>query len=64
MDVEILPASTVFRPGESLVLRIQGTELPGAGDIEHGESVNAGRHVVHVGADFDSYLLLPVVSED
>ena len=61
VDVEILPSSTLFREGESIVLRIQGTELPGAGDIEHWDSVNVGYHIVHAGGEYESYLVLPVV---
>ena len=63
VDIEILPSSTLFRSGESVVLRIQGTELPGAGDGAHWGGVNAGRHLVHMGGEYESYLLLPVVPE-
>ncbi len=61
VEIEILPSSTMFRQGESLVLRIQGTELPGAGDITHLNTVNAGDHVVYVGGETDSQLVLPVI---
>jgi len=61
VEIEILPSSTLFRGGESLVLRIQGTELSGAGDITHIMGVNTGRHIVHVGGDADSQLIIPVV---
>ncbi len=60
-ELEILPSSTLFRRGESIELRIQGTELPGAGAIEHNSSVNTGVHVVHVGGVYDAHLLVPVV---
>lgn len=62
VQVEILPSSTLFRSGESLVVRIQGTELPGAGDISHIDGVNSGDHIVHVGGATPSRLVLPVVS--
>lgn len=62
VQVEILPSSTLFRAGESLVLRIQGTELPGAGGIDHILGVNAGNHVVHVGGATPSRLVLPVIN--
>ncbi len=61
VDVEILPSSTMFRTGESLVVRIQGTELPGAGDIAHVDAVNSGDHIVYVGGGTDSRLTVPVV---
>jgi len=61
VDIEILPSSTYFEAGESLVLRVQGVELEGAGDIDHTDSVNSGDHIVHVGGAYGSSLLLPVV---
>jgi len=63
VQIEILPSSTQFRAGESLVVRIQGTELAGAGGIEHIDSVNAGNHIVHVGGATPSRLILPVVPQ-
>ncbi len=62
VQVEILPSSTLFRAGESLVLRIQGTELPGAGGIDHILGVNAGNHIVHVGGATPSRLVVPVIN--
>jgi len=61
VEIEILPSSTLFRQGESLVVRVQGTELAGAGDITHEGSVNAGDHIVYVGGATDSHLVIPVV---
>ena len=61
VDIEILPSSTYFEAGQSLVLRVQGVELEGAGDIEHEDPVNTGDHIVHVGGAYGSSLLLPVV---
>ena len=62
VEIEILPSSTFFQEGESLVVRVQGTELAGAGGIEHIDGVNAGHHIVHVGGEYDSQLTLPVIS--
>jgi hypothetical protein len=61
VEIEILPSSTLFRQGESLVVRAQGTELSGAGDITHEGNVNVGEHIVHVGGETDSQLVIPVV---
>ena len=61
VDVEILPSSTMFRAGESLVLRIQGVELPGAGDIEHVDPINSGDHILYVGGETNSRLTMPVI---
>ena len=64
VEIEIWPSSTFFDAGESLVVRIQGTELDGAGDIAHEDAVNEGTHVVHVGGSNDSYLLIPIVHQE
>ncbi len=61
VQVEILPSSTLFRAGESLVLRLQGTELAGTGGIEHILGVNAGNHIVHLGGATPSRLVLPII---
>ena len=58
--VEILPSSTEFAAGETLVLRIAGTELVGAGGITHLDPVNHGRQRVYVGGRYDSRLVLPI----
>ena len=63
VEIEILPSSTLFRQGESLVVRVQGTELRGAGDITHLNSVNAGEHIVYVGGASDSQLVIPLVPD-
>lgn len=65
VDVEILPASTLFKKDESLALRLQGSDLPGAGEFARGNPVNVGRHSVHLGGRYPSHLLLPIIeSED
>ena len=61
VEIEILPSSTLFRAGESLVVRVQGTELTGAGDITHIDGVNSGEHIVHVGGETDSHLTIPII---
>lgn len=64
VEIEILPQSTYFLSGEALVVRIQGSELAGAGDITHRDAVNSGTHTLHVGGKYDSYLLAPIVPEN
>ena len=63
VEIEILPSSTFFDSGESLVVRIKGSELEAAGHIAHSDPVNAGVHAIHAGGTNDSYLLVPVVTE-
>ena len=64
VDIEIWPSSTRFMRGEELRLIIQGNDifrydLP---QVQlHEDSVNAGTHIVHMGGDWDSHLVIPVV---
>jgi predicted acyl esterase len=64
LEIEILPSGTLFRPGETLRLVIQGTDVyryprPLIQAL-HEVSVNRGPHIVHSGAEYDSHLLMPV----
>lgn len=64
VDIEIWPSSTKFDKGEQLKLIIQGNDifrydLPQA--QLHQDSVNTGRHVIHMGGRYDSNLLIPTV---
>ena len=64
LEIEILPSGTLFRPGETLRLVIQGTDVyryprPLIQAL-HDDSVNRGTHVVHGGGEYDSHLLMPV----
>ncbi|MFM9966935.1 MAG: CocE/NonD family hydrolase [Burkholderiales bacterium] len=76
VEVEILPSGTLFRAEETLVLLIQGAEILlidqtrwpiNAGQAlprvrcMHTETVNNGKHVIHAGGKYDSYLLVPVI---
>ena len=67
LEIELWPSSTLFRAGETLRLvvaghdiypREEGLMLPFA---MHEDTRNAGTHVLHIGAMFDSQLRLPVV---
>ncbi|MCJ1302389.1 hypothetical protein MMC08_005192 [Hypocenomyce scalaris] len=64
VDIEILPSSTRFTPGDSLRLTIQGNDIfkyPLPQAQLHQELVNAGKHHVYSGGIYDSYLVLPVI---
>lgn len=65
VEIEIWPSGTLFHAGERLRLVIQGSDIKKyPREIEvyarHEDSVNRGRHVIHTGGQYDSYLLLPV----
>jgi uncharacterized protein len=67
VDVEIWPFSARFAPGESLRLVVAGKDLyePEEGVALpfplHQHTRNAGTHILHTGAERDSFLLLPFV---
>ena len=72
MEIEIWPSSTLFRPGETLELVVQGGSFTyGASNplpVKHGrictghdQTINRGRHVIRAGGGFDSHLLVPVI---
>ena len=65
LEVEILPSGTRFGPGETLRLVIQGRDVYRYPrpliQAWHDDSVNRGPHVIHVGGEYDSHLLVPVL---
>jgi len=66
LEIEILPSGTLFRPGETLRLVIQGRDVHRYPrplvQARHDDSVNRGPHVIHAGGPHDSHLLLPVLT--
>ena len=60
-EIEILPSSTWFDEGETLRLEIKGQDLYPNRMLQHKDLCNAGNHTVHMGGDYDSHLLLPIV---
>ncbi|MEE2033934.1 CocE/NonD family hydrolase, partial [Rhodococcus chondri] len=61
VDIEIMPHSTFFEAGSTLVLVVAGHDLDSNQKVGHDRTVNQGFHIVHSGGQFDSHLLLPVV---
>jgi predicted acyl esterase len=67
VDIEIWPSSTLFRAGESLRLLVRGQDIytqipqPGPAMMQHQDTRNRGRHIIHTGGAHDSYLLVPVI---
>jgi uncharacterized protein len=62
LDVELLPSSTSFETGSSLVLEIAGQDIALNPMQQHHRLYNAGRHIVHTGDIHTSALLLPLVT--
>lgn len=70
IEIEILPSSTYFKQGETLVVVIKGDEIikgtssPGLSTrYEHHETVNKGHHYIHTGANYDSQLIFPIIPQ-
>jgi len=65
LDIEIWPSGTRFEPGERLRLVIQGRDVnmypKPLVHARHEETVNRGRHRLHTGGCYPSYLLVPVL---
>jgi uncharacterized protein len=65
VDIEIWPTSILFEAGETLRLVIQGSDIyyypSERHTMGHQNTVNKGRHVIHAGGRYDSFLLAPVI---
>lgn len=65
VEIGIWPMGIRFGRGEGLLLRVQGfldqcVECPKHIDGSP-KNLNKGKHVIHVGGDYDSVLRIPVV---
>ncbi|KEF52961.1 uncharacterized protein A1O9_10867 [Exophiala aquamarina CBS 119918] len=67
IDIEIIATSTRFLDGEALKLTIQGTDIFRDERVPqtmlHENTVNSGRHLIHTGTVFDSYLVMPIIDQ-
>lgn len=61
LNVEILPSSTLFEAGSSLVLELRGRDITELPNFQHHRIFNCGRHSLHTGPDRPSRLLVPLV---
>ena len=62
VEIALYPSSTFFAASESLELIISSDEIIPSPPYIKDASINRGTHVVHCGGDFDSYLLIPVIT--
>jgi hypothetical protein len=60
-DVEILPSSTLFEAGSTLVLELRGRDITELPNFQHHRIFNCGQHTLFAGGAFPSRLLVPVV---
>ena len=62
VDVEMYPSSTFFTSGETLQLIVASDEIiPSLPFRKSSQGVNFGKHVLHFGGKYDSYLLVPEI---
>ena len=61
VDIELYPSSTYFAAGESIQLIIAPNEIIPSPPYKKSVQGNEGKHVLHFGGDFDSYLQIPVI---
>ncbi len=59
VDIELYPSSTFFSVGEALQLIIASDEIIPSPPYRKSVECNHGRHVIHFGGEYDSYLLVP-----
>lgn len=61
VDIELYPSSAFFSAGETLQLIISGSEIIPSPPYKKDASFNHGKHVLHFGGEYDSYLLVPKI---
>ena len=63
-EIAVWPASVLFHAGEQLAVEISG-KYGVKDDLLRGynDLVNNGRHTVHTGGRYDSYLLVPLIPQ-
>ncbi|MEO0463404.1 MAG: CocE/NonD family hydrolase [Pseudomonadota bacterium] len=60
IEVAFCPSSTFFDEGESLRLTISGSDIIHSPIFRKDVSTNQGKHVIHIGGEYASHLLLPI----
>ncbi|KAK7607503.1 Alpha/Beta hydrolase protein [Phyllosticta paracitricarpa] len=66
LEIAVWPIGMVFAEGEGLMVRVAGHDL-GLPEVEmlrlkEPDDENVGKHVVHTGGKYDSYVELPLIS--
>ena len=61
LNVEILPSSTLFEAGSTLVLELRGCDITELPNFQHHRIFNCGRHALYTGPNHASRLLVPIV---
>jgi len=61
VDISLYPSSTFFQAGETLQLLIASDEIIPSPPYKKDATCNHGKHVLHFGGGYDSYLLVPEI---
>ena len=62
MNVEILPSSTLFEKGSTMVLELRGRDITELPNFQHHRIFNAGTHTIFSGPQHLSRLLVPAIT--
>jgi predicted acyl esterase len=63
VDIALYPSATFFAAGESLQLIIAGSEIIPSPPYKKSGKGNYGKHILHFGGKYDSYLLVPKIPQ-
>ena len=61
LNVEILPSSTFFEAGSSMILELRGRDITELPNFQHHRIFNCGSHTLYTGPDHLSRLLVPLI---
>jgi predicted acyl esterase len=61
LNVEILPSSTFFEAGSSMILDLRGRDITELPNFQHHRIFNCGSHTLYTGPDHLSRLLVPMI---
>ena len=61
LNIEVLPSSTLFEAGSSLVLELRGRDITELPNFQHHRIFNCGNHTIFTGKEFPSRLLVPLI---
>ena len=61
VDIELYPSSTFFAAGETLQLIVSSNEIIPSPPYKKDIECNYGKHVLHIGGQYDSYLQVPMI---
>lgn len=61
VNIELYPSSTFYAAGETLQLIVSSSEIIPSPPYKKGVEFNHGKHVLHIGGQYVSYLQMPMI---